>query len=219
MTKEEIFDRIFGSESGITPWKLTRGVLSDKQFMSMGPTMDRLADAHIFIDDDSNRTLTSIRSKARRLQVEHGLDLLIVDYLQLIRVTDRFARENRTREMSYVSENVKELARELHVPILALSQLSRECEKRPDKRPQLSDLRDSGSIEQDADRVLMLYRDSYYNEDADDPAITDLYIRKNRHGPVGCVELRFDGEGMTFQSVRSTSQRTRTMVTQSLPTL
>ncbi|QDU10878.1 replicative DNA helicase [Gimesia aquarii] len=198
MTKEEIFDRMFGSLSSISPWKLTKGHLSDDEFMQMGPVLDQLTDHQIYVDDDPDRTLLNIRSKARRLQMEHGLDLLIIDYMQLIQITDRFARENRTREMSHISENLKQLARELHCPVLALSQLSRECERRPDKRPQLSDLRDSGSIEQDADRVLMLYREGYYNEATEHPQLTDLYIRKNRHGPTGHIELIFDKEKMSF---------------------
>ena len=203
MTKEEIFDRMFGTLSGITPWKLTKGHLTDEEFIQMGPVFDQLNDPKIYIDDDPDRTLLNIRSKARRLQMEQGLDLLIIDYMQLIQITDRFARENRTREMSHISENLKQLARELHCPVLALSQLSRECERRPDKRPQLSDLRDSGSIEQDADRVLMLYRDGYYNEETDNPGLTEVFVRKNRHGPTGSVELHFDEGKMSFNSTQN----------------
>lgn len=201
MTKEEIFDRIFGSLTGIQPWKLTKGLLSEDQFMQMGPSFDRLDGRNIFVDDDPDRTLVSLRSKARRLQMQHKLDLVVIDYLQLIQVTDRSASENQTQKMTHISESLKQLARELECPVLALSQLNRECERRPDKRPQLSDLRDSGSIEQDADRVLMLYRESYYNEDVENPDVTDLYVRKNRHGPVGNVELRFNMQTMSFASV------------------
>lgn len=201
MTKEEIFDRIFGSLTGIQPWKLTKGLLSEDQFMQMGPSFDRLDGRNIFVDDDSDRTLVNLRSKARRLQMQRKLDLVVIDYLQLIQVTDRAATENQTQKMSHISQSIKQLARELECPVLALSQLNRECERRPDKRPQLSDLRDSGSIEQDADRVLMLYRDGYYNEDVENPDITDVYVRKNRHGPVGSVELRFDMKTMSFASV------------------
>jgi len=201
MTKEEIFDRIFGSLTGIQPWKLTKGLLTEAQFMQMGTSLDRLDGHSIFVDDDPNRTLINIRSKARRLRMQHKLDLVVIDYLQLIQVTDRAANENQTQKMSQISQSIKQLARELECPVLALSQLNRECERRPDKRPQLSDLRDSGSIEQDADRVLMLYRDSYYNEDVENPDVTDLYVRKNRHGPVGSVELRFDIKTMSFASV------------------
>lgn len=196
MTSGEVFDRVLGDVADIAPWRLTKGRFREKDFARIGEGMDRIGESRIYVDDDPNRTLTNIRSKARRLQVENGLDLLIIDYLQLIRVTDRFARENRTREMSHVSENIKELARELQCPILALSQLNRDCDRRPDKQPQLSDLRDSGSLEQDADRVLMLYRESYYEEDAE--SNVDIFIRKNRNGPTGRIELAFDPELMRF---------------------
>lgn len=200
MTKEEIFDRTFGSLTGIQPWKLTKGLLSEEQFMQMGSSFDRLDGKRIYVDDDPDRSLVSLRSKARRLQMQHPLDLVVIDYLQLIEVTDRRVSENQTQRMSHISQGIKQLARELHCPILVLSQLNRECERRPDKRPQLSDLRDSGSIEQDADRVLMLYRDGYYNEDTAEPDLTELHVRKNRHGPIGTVSLRFDARTMSFAS-------------------
>ena len=134
----------------------------------------------------------------RQHQIEHGLDLLIIDYLQLIEVTDRLAGENQTQRIGYISKSLKTLARELQCPVIVLSQLSRSCEQRKPSIPILSDLRDSGAIEQDADTVLMLYRDGYYNEDCDDPNSTDVFIRKNRNGPTGNVELRFDKERMRF---------------------
>lgn len=201
MMKEDIFDRIFGSLSGISPWKLTKGLLSEDQFMQMGPVLDQLKNQQIYVDDDPDRSLINIRSKARRLQLQQPLDLLVIDYLQLIQVTDRSARENQTQKITHISESLKQLARELHCPVLALSQLSRECERRPDKRPQMSDLRDSGSIEQDADHVLMLYRDGYYDDAAEDTTLTDLYVRKNRHGPTGHIELRFDEAKMSFLAI------------------
>ena len=148
--------------------------------------------------------MLTVRSVARRQQLVHGLDLLVVDYLQLIDVDARRFQENRVQEVSYVSRQLKALARELGCPIIAISQLSRNVENRVDKRPILADLRESGSIEQDADSVLMLYREGYYNEDCDDPKLTDLYIRKNRQGPTGHVELRFDHERMCFENVDRT---------------
>jgi replicative DNA helicase len=199
MTKEEVFDRVFGSIANIEPWKLTKGLFTQDEFNTLGSAFDRLSDDRIYVDDDPDRSLVTLRSKARRLHMEHKLDLLIIDYLQLIQVPQTTARENQTQRMSFISQSVKQLARELQCPILALSQLNRECEKRPDKRPLLSDLRDSGSIEQDADRVLMLYRDSYYDEDVEEPELTDLYVRKNRHGPTGHCELTFDAAAMTFR--------------------
>jgi replicative DNA helicase len=160
--------------------------------------MDQIATYPIYVDDDPNAALVNIRSKARRHQMRYGLHLLIVDYLQLIEVTDRLAGENQTQRITYISKSLKALARELRCPVIALSQLSRECDRRPDKRPVLSDLRDSGSIEQDGDRILMLYRESEYDELSEDPDRTDVYIRKNRHGPTGHVALRFDRKTMSF---------------------
>ena len=203
MSNEELFDRLFAKSLGVESWKLSKGLLSDEQFAQMGPVLDRFKDYPLYIDDDPNSALVNLRSKARRQQMRHGLDLLIIDYLQLIEVTDRSAGENQTQRITHISKSLKRLARELHIPVIALSQLSRECDRRPDKRPQLSDLRDSGSIEQDGDRILMLYRESEYDEDCDNPDCTDVYIRKNRHGPTGHVELRFDKGKMSFVSMNT----------------
>ena len=201
MTKEQLFSRFLARRLGVTAWKLEKGSLDETDFERMGPVLDGFADHPLYIDDDVDTSLVNIRSKARRQQMQHGLDLLIVDYLQFIEVTDRLAGDTQTQRITYISKSLKQLARELHCPVIALSQLSRACDHRPDKRPQLSDLRDSGSIEQDADSVLMLYRESEYHEDCDDPDLTDLYIRKNRHGPGGLVELSFERERMTFHDV------------------
>lgn len=133
--------------------------------------------------------------------MEHGLDLLVIDYLQLIEVTDRSAGENRTQQVGHISRSLKNLARELACPIIALSQLSRSVEQRNPPIPVLSDLRESGSIEQDADIVLMLYRQSMYDEDCAEPQVTDVYIRKNRHGPTGRVSLYFDKHTMSFRDL------------------
>jgi len=202
MSKEEVFGRLFGKRLDVESWKLEKGRIEEQHFDQMGAVLDQFAEYPLYIDDDANTTLVNIRSKARRHQMQHGLDLLIVDYLQLIEVTDRLAGDNQTQRITYISKSLKRLARELRCPVLALSQLSRACDNRPDKRPQLSDLRDSGSIEQDGDRILMLYRESEYHEDCDDPDCTDVYIRKNRHGPKGRVELRFDKEKMSFTSMK-----------------
>lgn len=140
--------------------------------------------------------------------MQHGLELLIIDYLQLIEVTDRASGENRTQQVSHISRSLKNLARELNCPILALSQLSRSVEQRSPPIPVLSDLRESGSIEQDADSVLMLYRQGAYNEDCEHPYLTDVYVRKNRHGPTGRVDLHFDAARMSFTSVDHLSPAT-----------
>jgi replicative DNA helicase len=201
MSKEQLVDRLFASMLGVDSWKLQRGKLDDSDFQNMGPVMDELSKANIFIDDSSASSMPEFRTKARRLQMEHGLDLLVIDYLQLMSTGNSSYAGNRVQEISEISRTVKQVARELRVPIIALSQLSRAVESRPDKQPQLSDLRESGSIEQDADVVLMMYRDDYYNEDTDRQGICDIFIRKHRNGPTGRVELLFKKEQMRFYDI------------------
>jgi len=196
MSKEQIVDRMFVSELGIDAWKLHKGKLSEKDFEKMGPVMDKLSSAPIFVDDSMGSTISELRAKARRLQMEYGLDLLIIDYLQLM--SGGAKSFNRVQEISEISRNLKEIARELHIPVVALSQLSRNVESRPDKRPILSDLRDSGSIEQDADVVMMLYRDDYYNEDSETPNQLEVNIIKHRNGSIGRVVVEFDRKRMKF---------------------
>ncbi len=193
MNKEQLFDRLFAAFHEVDEHRLSKGELNEKQMESMGSTFDRIAQLELYIDDDTDKSMTNLRSKARRHAMEHGIDLLIIDYMQLIQVPANVAKQNRTEQLRYVSESIKSLAREINAPVLALSQLNRDADKRTDKRPQLSDLRESGAIEQDADYALMLYRDSYYDEDCEHPEITDLYLRKNRpHGETGHIEIRFD---------------------------
>lgn len=201
MSKEQLVDRLFASMLGVDSWKLQRGKLDDSDFQNMGPIMDELSKANIFIDDTSASSMPELRTKARRLQMEHGLDLLVIDYLQLMSTNNANYAGNRVQEISEISRTIKQIARELHVPILALSQLSRAVEARPDKMPQLSDLRESGSIEQDADIVMMMYRDDYYNEDSDKQGICDIFIRKHRNGPTGRIELLFKKEQMRFYDI------------------
>lgn len=201
MSKEQLVDRLFASMLGVDSWKLQRGKLDDSDFQNMGPVMDELSKANLFIDDTSASSMPEFRTKARRLQMEHGLDLLVIDYLQLMSTGNSSYAGNRVQEISEISRTIKQVARELRIPIIALSQLSRAVEARPDKSPQLSDLRESGSIEQDADVVLMLYRDDYYNEDSDRQGIADVFIRKHRNGPTGRVELLFKKEQMRFYDI------------------
>ena len=201
MSKEQLVDRLFASMLGVDSWKLQRGKLDDSDFQNMGPIMDDLAKANIFVDDSSASSLTEFRTKARRLQMEHGLDMIIIDYLQLMSTGNNSYAGNRVQEISEISRSIKQIARELRIPILALSQLSRAVEARPDKMPQLSDLRESGSIEQDADIVMMMYRDEYYNEDSDKQGICEIFIRKHRNGPTGRVELMFKKEQMRFYDI------------------
>jgi replicative DNA helicase len=201
MSKEQLVDRLFASMLGVDSWKLQRGKLDDSDFQNMGAVMDEMGKANLFIDDSSASSMPEFRTKARRLQMEHGLDLLIVDYLQLMSTGNSSYVGNRVQEISEISRSLKQIARELRVPIIALSQLSRAVEARPDKSPQLSDLRESGSIEQDADVVMMLYREDYYNEDCDRQGICDVFIRKHRNGPTGRVELMFKKEQMRFYDI------------------
>jgi len=198
MSKEQLVDRLFASMLGVDSWKLQKGRLEDRDFQNMGPIMDDLAKANIFIDDSMGSSIAELRAKARRLQMENGLDMIIVDFLQLMSTGNQGYVGNRVQEISEISRSLKMLGRELKIPIVALSQLSRAVENRPGNIPQLSDLRESGSIEQDADVVLMMYREDYYEEDSDRPGITDVYIRKHRNGPTGRVELLFKKEQMRF---------------------
>lgn len=201
MSKEQLVDRLFASMLGVDSWKLQKGKLDDSDFHNMGPIMDELNKANIFIDDSVASAIPELRAKARRLQMEHGLDMLIIDYLQLMSTGNHMYAGNRVQEISEISRALKQLGRELHIPIVALSQLSRAVENRPGNIPQLSDLRESGSIEQDADVVMMMYREDYYEEDSDRPGLTDVYIRKHRNGPVGRVELMFKKDHLRFYDV------------------
>lgn len=201
MSKEQLVDRLFASMLGVDSWKMQKGKLEDTDFQNMGPIMDELNKANVFIDDSVASSIPELRAKARRLQMEHGLDLLIIDYLQLMSTGNVSYAGNRVQEISEISRSLKQLGRELHVPVVALSQLSRAVESRPGNIPQLSDLRESGSIEQDADVVMMMYREDYYEEDSDRPGHTDIYIRKHRNGPIGRVELMFKKDHLRFYDI------------------
>lgn len=198
MSKDQLVDRLLSSQSGVDSWKLRSGNLNDADFPKLGQAMGILSEAAIFIDDMPGQTALDVRTKARRLKMEHGLDLIIVDYLQLM--TGR-NQENRQQEVSEISRALKGVARELNVPLVALSQLSRSVEARPDKRPMLSDLRDSGSIEQDSDVVMFLYRDDYYNRDSEKKNIVEVLVRKHRNGPTGDVNLYFQPEQTRFRNL------------------
>ncbi|MFA5947579.1 MAG: replicative DNA helicase [Candidatus Gracilibacteria bacterium] len=202
MSKEQLVERMFCSLLSVDSWKLRTGRLSDDDFSRIGAVMDELNSMKIFIDDSSGNSLAELKAKSRRLKMEHGLDMLIIDYLQLMSIGGiSYNQTNRVQEISEISRSIKALARDLSIPILALSQLSRAVEMRPSKIPQLSDLRESGAIEQDADVVLMLYREDYYEEDCERKGVTDLFIRKHRNGPVGHIELAFKKEQMKFLDV------------------
>jgi len=200
MTKELIADRLLSTVSGIPMYKISKWQLDNDDFVKMGESMETLWWSHIYVDDVGSATLSQLRSKLRRLKIEAGsLDLVVIDYLQLMSGQGSKFEWNRVQEISQISRGLKELSKELSVPIIALSQLSRGVESRIDKKPQLSDLRESGSIEQDADVVIMIYREEYYDpEDPDKRGMTDLLIRKNRNGAVGEVSLFFDKPTMKF---------------------
>jgi replicative DNA helicase len=201
MSKDQLVDRLLSSQAGVDSWKLRTGNLSDDDFPKIGYAMGVLSEAPLFIDDSAGGNIMEIRAKARRLQMEHGLGLIIIDYLQLMSGHSRSSEGNRVQEISEISRGLKGLARELNVPIIALSQLSRAVEHRDDKRPQLSDLRESGSIEQDADIVMFLYRDEYYHPETDRKGITEILIRKHRNGPTGNLELFFNPAQMRFGDI------------------
>lgn len=202
MSKEQLVERMFCSLLEVDSWKLRTGKLTEDDFMRIGGIMDELYAMKIYIDDSVGNSIAELRAKARRLQMEHGLNFLIVDYLQLMTAGGKSTSQtNRVQEISEISRALKGLARELKIPIMALSQLSRAVELRPSKIPQLSDLRESGAIEQDADVVMMMYREDYYEEDTDRPGVTDVFIRKHRNGPTGRVEVAFKKEQMKFLSI------------------
>ena len=199
MSKLQLGNRLLSTASGINGQDLNSGQFSDDAIDLLLDGLDRLSSCKLYIDDTAGMTLTEMRSKARRIKHEHGLDMIIIDYLQLM--TGERA-ENRQQEISEISRQLKAMARELDVPIIALSQLSRSVELRAEKKPQLSDLRESGSLEQDADIVMFLYRDEYYNRDeAENKNIAELIIAKNRNGPTTSLHLHFDKETMKFSDL------------------
>lgn len=201
MSKDQLVDRLLSSQAGVDSWKLRTGNLSDEDFPKIGYAMGVLSEAPLFIDDSAGGNIMEIRAKARRLQMEHGLGLIIIDYLQLMSGHSRNSEGNRVQEISEISRGLKGLARELDVPVIALSQLSRAVEHRDDKRPQLSDLRESGSIEQDADLVMFLYRDEYYHPESEHKGVTEILLRKHRNGPTGSFELFFNPAQMRFADI------------------
>lgn len=202
MSKEQLVDRMLAMESGVDAWALRTGNLSDDDFEKIGHAMGTLSEAQIYIDDSPGISVSDLRTKARREAHQRTLGLIIVDYLQLMSGSTRFGSEgNRVQEISEISRGLKGIARELNLPILALSQLSRSVESRSPQIPQLSDLRESGSIEQDADVVAFMYREEYYNPETERRNITDILIKKHRNGPTDNVELYFDRQKQRFRSL------------------
>jgi len=198
MSDQQLVDRMLAAEAGVDSWKLRTGKLkTDQEFEAVQSAMAKLSDAPIHIDDQPGTNILKMRSSARRLKNEHGLDLLIVDYLQLMSPTNTKASDSLVQQVTEISRSLKLLARELEVPVLALSQLSRAVEQRGGK-PRLSDLRDSGSIEQDADVVMFIHREDKINKESERPNIAEIMVEKHRNGPVGSCELYFDGQHVRF---------------------
>lgn len=198
MSNQQLVDRMLAAEAGVDSWKLRTGKLkNDQEFDAVQNAMAKLSEARIFIDDQAGNNILRMRSVSRRLKNEHGLDLIIVDYLQLMSPTSTRASDSMVQQVTEISRSLKILARELEVPVLALSQLSRAVEQRGGK-PRLSDLRDSGSIEQDADVVMFIHREDKINKESERPNIAEILVEKHRNGPVGSCELYFDDKHVRF---------------------
>lgn len=204
MSKEQLVDRMICAEAGVDLWKMRTGKLTSSgendDFSRIGHALGILSETKIYIDDSATANVMEIRTKARRLQMEEGLGLIVIDYLQLM---EGRGRENRVQEVSEISRNLKAIARELNVPVIALSQLSRGVESRDSHIPRLADLRESGSIEQDADVVLFIYREAMYQDDLppDRKNIAEVIIAKHRNGPTGKIRLYFDAQRVTFKNL------------------
>jgi len=205
MSKDQLVDKLLASVSGIDSWKIRTGKFSDdpqnNEFMKLGAAIGQLDKAPIWIDDSGSLNILELRSKARRLKARHNVGLIIIDYLQLMSGGGSRYAGNRVQEVSDISRGLKMLAKELDIPVLALSQLSRSVEGRDDKRPMLSDLRDSGSIEQDADIVMFIHREEMYNKETKKKGIADILISKHRNGSTGSVELAWIGRLATFENL------------------
>jgi replicative DNA helicase len=208
MAANEIIDRMISDVSGVDNWKMRTGNLSDEEFQKIGDALGEMDEIPIYIDDTSSMTIVELRNKARRAIHDHDIGIVIVDYLQLIQGSDRY-KGNRVQEVTEISRGLKILARELEIPVVALAQLSRSVTGRDDPRPVLSDLRESGSIEQDADLVMFLHRPDYYRQNDDnyeETHITELLVAKHRHGAVGKIELYFHPELLRFMSLDKTRE-------------
>ena len=202
MSKEQLVDRLLSMESGVDAWALRTGNLTDNDFEKIADAMGTLSEAPMYIDDTPSITVSDIRTKARREAHKRPLGLIIVDYLQLMSGGAKFGgSDNRVQEISEISRGLKGVARELNVPLIALSQLSRSVESRSPQIPQLADLRESGSIEQDADIVSFLYREEYYNPESEKKNIMEVHVKKHRNGPTGNVELYFDRDKQKIRSL------------------
>ena len=198
MSKEQLVNRMLSMESNVDAQKLRTGSLTDSDWDAVVGGGGIIGNAKLVIDDTPGISISELRSKCRKMKLEHGLSIVIIDYLQLMSGSGKGGNDNRQQEISEISRSLKALAREMHAPVVALSQLSRACETRTDHRPMLSDLRESGAIEQDADVVMFLYRDDYYNKDTEHPNEAEVIIAKQRNGPIGTVTLIWKPEYTKF---------------------
>ncbi|MDX2003770.1 MAG: replicative DNA helicase [Meiothermus sp.] len=203
MPAVQLVTRMMCSEARIDMNRLRQGQLTDRDFSRLVDVAGKISEAPIFIDDTSDMTLMELRSRSRRLHNQHRLSLIVIDYLQLMSGPNsgKNAGENRQQEIAQISRGLKQLARELNLPVVALSQLSRAVEARPNKRPMLSDLRESGSIEQDADLVMFIYRDEYYNQHSEKAGIAEVIVGKQRNGPTGTAELQYHAQHVRFNDL------------------
>lgn len=201
MSKEQLVNRMLSMETNVDSQKLRTGSLTDADWDAVVEGIGVIGNSKLIIDDTPGISITELRSKCRKMKLEYGLDMVIIDYLQLMSGSGGKGSENRQQEVSEISRSLKALARELSAPVIALSQLSRACETRQDHRPMLSDLRESGSIEQDADVVMFIYRDDYYNKDTDMPNVAEIIIAKQRNGPIGTVNLLWRPEYTKFVNI------------------
>ena len=198
MSKEQLVNRMLSMESNVDSQKLRTGTLTDSDWDAVVEGIGIIGNSKLIIDDTPGISISELRSKCRKMKLEYGLSIVIIDYLQLMSGSRKEGNDNRQQEISDISRSLKALARELHAPVIALSQLSRACETRTDHRPMLSDLRESGAIEQDADVVMFLYRDDYYNKDTEHPTEAEVIIAKQRNGPIGTVNLIWKPEYTKF---------------------
>ncbi len=199
MSKEQLVNRLFAMESKVNSQNLRTGNLSDKEWDQLMEGAIEVGKSKLVIDDTGSISISELRSKCRKYKLEHGLDMIMIDYLQLM--TGSGKSDSRQQEVSDISRSLKALARELNIPVVALSQLSRKVEERPDHRPMMSDLRESGAIEQDADVVMFIYRDDYYNKSTDKQNVAEIIIAKQRNGPVGTIELAWLPDYTQFKNL------------------
>jgi replicative DNA helicase len=205
MSKHQVGQRLMSAQSRIDLQRFRDGNIKEDEWTKLGRAVEKLAECKLYVDDTAFLTVMDLRSRARMMASTYGIKMIIVDYLQLMQSTSNY-RGNKVQEITEISQNLKSIAKELNIPVIAVSQLSREVEKRESKRPQLADLRESGSIEQDADLVAFVYRDEYYDENSNKKGEADLIIAKHRNGPTGKVKLQFNQRYALFSNLTKSHQ-------------